>query len=279
MSEVPVNCGHCGEVFSVSDKMMGQSTACPKCKRQVAVLDSSDRPEGVEKLQLRKEEKSSGGKICPSCGAAMAPGVLICSQCGYDTRTGARYLDRPQPSRVLQWVLWGVGAVILVMLLKSCFSGKKEVEILGDGAVSGQQPAVTEAAGSGATGETAAAGMVEGGGTSSNAAVGGSTEMSPENLAKLEAEYREKLTQQLAVTYPMYKPGDAVVLRRVNGQIHRGALKERKAAAVVIVNGGQTNEIPLKVLDRASRLKCDPVFREEIVNFHVQKRAKETAGF
>jgi len=279
MSEVPVNCGHCGEVFSVSDKMIGQSIACPKCKKQVSVLDSSNRPEGVEKLQLRKEEKSSGGNVCPSCGAAMVPGVLICSQCGYDTRTGARYLDRPQQSRVLQWVLWGFGAVILVMLLKSCFSGKEDVQAQGAGAVSGQQSAVTEAAGSGATGETVAAGIADGGRTSLNAAAGGSSEMPPENLAKLEAEYREKLMQQLAVTYPMYKAGDAVVLRRVNGQIHRGELKERKAAAVVIVNGGQTSEIPLKVLDRASRLKCDPAFREEIVNFHVQKRAKETAAF
>ncbi len=279
MSEVPVHCGHCGECFSVSDEMLGQSVACPQCKRQVAVLDSSDCSEGVEKLRLRKAEKTSGDKICPSCGATLAPGALICSQCGYDTRTGARYLDRPQNSRVLQWALWGIGAILLVMFLKWLFLPKdEEVQIQGPGAVSEQQPAET-AATPGPTGETAAVSMVEEGGAVSNEAVGGSTEMPPEDLAKLEAAYREELTQKLAVTHPMYEPGDAVVLRRANGQIHRGALKERKAGVVVIVNGGQTSEIPMKGLDRASRLKCDPVFRAEMVNFHVQKRAKEAAVF
>ena len=77
----------------------------------------------------------------------------------------------------------------------------------------------------------------------------------------------------------MYAPGDAVVLRRVNGMVHRGTLAELKPDAVVVVGGGQTNEIPLKALDRASRLKCDPAFRLQVVDFHVQKRVKDLADF
>ena len=276
MSDIPVNCGHCGNVFSVPEKLAGQSTVCPQCTKQVAVLDSSARSDGAGKLQMKHDKERARDRCCPSCKASMAPEAAICLQCGYDTRTGSQYLDRPQQSRILQWVLWGVGLIILAGLLKTfVFKGGSD-EVQGT-AVSAEQQAA--AAAPAAPGEAAAAQSADGAQTSVTSAVGGPADQPSAEEEKLQAEYREKLMKQLAITYPMYAPGDAVVLRRVNGQIHRGALGELTADAVVVVNGGQTNKIPLKVLDRASRLKCDPAFRAEIVNFHVQKRAKEVVGF
>ena len=281
MSDISVNCSHCGHVFSTPDELAGQSTSCPQCGKQVAVLAAGVRPEGAAKLQMKHDGPMAGGKKCPSCGLTMASEAVICIQCGYDTRTGSQYLDNPQKSRTLQWVLWGFGLIILAGLVKTfVFKGGT-----GEGQETDVPPAlqapvaeISETPGA-TTNETAEAQPATGVQTSLPPAVADATDKSPVDIAKLEVEYRAILNKQLATTYPMYAPGDAVVLRRVNGLVHRGTLAELKPDAVVVVAGGQTNEISLKVLDRASRLKCDPKFRVQIVNFHVQKRVKDLADF
>jgi hypothetical protein len=280
MSDIWVNCSHCGKVFSASNELAGQSTACPQCGKQVAVFASAAH-EGAAKLQVKHEGAIAGGNRCPSCGASMAAEAIICIQCGYDTRTGSQYLDNPQKSRMLQWVLWGFGLIILAGLAKTFVFKGGSVEDR-DMVVSParQAPAVPESAAPTATpGETAAQQPAAGVNTATPPAVVSATNKSPVDIEKLESEYRATLNDQLATTYPMYAPGDAVVLRRVNGMVHRGTLVALKPDAVVVVGGGQTNEIPMKVLDRASRLKCDPAFRVQIVDFHVQKRVKELADF
>jgi DNA-directed RNA polymerase subunit M/transcription elongation factor TFIIS len=277
MSDILVNCNHCGQVFSAPDDMVGQSIACSKCGKQVAIFTSAVRPEEGPKLQIKHDSVISGGKTCPSCGAIMAPEVVICIQCGYDTRTGSQYLDSPRKSNMLQWVLWGFGLLILAGLAKTfVFSGGTRDD---RAAVAPPVQQASATVSSAATAETA------GGTAAAQSATGVQSSVPPvaveatNKIAKLEAEYRVRLNDQLATTYPMYAPGDAVVLRRVNGMVHRGTLAALKPDAVVVVAGGQTNEIPMKMLDRASRLKCDPAFRVEAVDFHVQKRVKELEGF
>ena len=279
MSDVLVNCNHCGHVFSTSDELAGQSIACPQCGKQVVVVPGV-RPEGGARLQMKHDGPITGGKKCPSCGANMAPETVICIQCGYDTRTGSRYLDNPQKARMLQWVLWGFGLIILAGLAKTFMFKERAGEGQETVVPSAQHASVTTApAAPAATGETAVAQPVAGVHTSPPPVAPNVTNKSPEEIAKLEAEFRVTLNEQLATTYPMYAPGDAVVLRRINGLVHRGTLAELKPDAVVVVANGQTNEIPMKALDRASRLKCDPAFRVQIVDFHVQKRVKELADF
>ena len=280
MSDILVNCSHCGHVFPAPGESGGQSLACPQCGKQVAVFATGVRPEGAPKLQVKHGTVITGGKKCPSCGATMAQEAVICIQCGYDTRTGSQYLDSPQKSRTLQWVLWGFGLIILAGLAKTFVfkgsAGGQQAMV----APSTQQSADTAPAAPAATnGETSAAQPVVGVQTALPPAGAAATNKSPVDIAKIEAEYRAKLNEQLATTYPMYAPGDAVVLRRVNGLVHRGTLAELKPDAVVVVAGGQTNEVPMKALDRASRMKCDPVFRSQAVDFHVQKRVKELADF
>ena len=278
MSDILVNCNHCGQVFSTPDEMVGQSLACPQCGKQVAVFASNVRPAGSPKLQLKHDSVISGGKKCTSCGSIMAPEAVICIQCGYDTRTGSQYLDNPQKSRTLQWVLWGVGLIILAGLAKT-FVFKSEVKEVSPPVAASAPQAPVPAVSVAATGETAAVQPVTGVQTAQPSAAAAVTNKSPVDIEKLAAEYRARLTEQLATTYPLYAPGDAVVLRRANGMVHRGTLVELKPAAVVVAGGGQTNEIPMTALDRASRLRCDPSFRVQAVDFHVQKRVKELADF
>src|SRR5665647_521706 len=119
MSDIWINCSHCGQVFSVPNELTGQSVACPQCKKQIAVFASGVRSERAPKLQVKHDSTITGGKRCPSCESTMAPEAVICIRCGYDTRTGLRYLDNPQKSRMLQWVLWGFGLIILAGLTKT----------------------------------------------------------------------------------------------------------------------------------------------------------------
>lgn len=280
MSDIRVNCCHCGQVFSAPDEWAGRSMACPQCGKQIAVPASDIRPEGAPILQVKHDRAITEGKRCPSCEATLPPEVVVCIQCGYDTRTGSRYLDNPQKSRMLQWVLWGFGLIILAGLAKAFLFQGRTGEVQGT-----VTPPVQQAFGASASAadtvanEIAVARPAVGVETALPPVVTDFSNKSPEDIAKLKAEYRATLNEQLGVTYPMYAPGDSVVLRRVNGLIHRGTLAALRSDVVVVVQNGQTNEVSLKELDRASRLKCDPAFRAQVVDFHVQKRVQEFADF
>jgi uncharacterized OB-fold protein len=297
MSDIWVNCSHCGQVFSTPDEMAGQSMACPQCGKQIAVIASGVPSEDAPKLQVKHDNTITGGKRCPYCGATMSAEAVICIRCGYDTRTGVRHLENSNKSRLLQWVLWGFGLIILAGITKTFLlqGGSKEsgrtvmppAQKAPVAAASAMAAATNEAAvkneivatnKTAATNETAAAQPVSGIQTTLPPVVV-STDKSPVDIAKIEADYRATLNQQLGATYPMAAPGEEVILRRSNGLVHRGTLTELKSDRVVVVGNGQTNEIPLKALDRASRLKCDPAFRAQVVDFHVQKRMKDLIEF
>jgi hypothetical protein len=297
MADIWLNCSHCGQVFSTPDKLAGQNIACTQCGKQVAVIASGIRSEGALKFQVKHDNTITGDKRCPYCEATMAAEAVICVRCGYDTRTGLRHLDNPQKSRMLQWILWGFGLVILAGLVKTfLFQGRTSdskrallppikqtlvATALATTPVTNKTAVTNEAMATNktiATNKTPAIHPVAGVQTALPPVVA-SVGKSPMDIAKIGADYRVALKEQLEATYPMYAPGDAVVLRRGNGLIHRGTLAGLKSNAVIVVGNGQTNEIPLKVLDRASRLKCDFAFRAEVVEFHVQKRVKELADF
>ena len=299
MSDIWMNCSHCGHVFSTPDEWTGQSVACPQCKKQIAIFTSGVPSQRAPKLQVKHDSTITGGKRCPSCGSTIAPEAVICIRCGYDTRTGLRYLKNPQKSCMLQWVLWGFGLIILAGLTKTFLlqdrAGKGQGTIMPPAQEAPVAAASTTAAATNkiaatneitatskitTTSKTAAARSVTGIQTTVPS-VAASINQSSAAIAKIDPDsnYRAALNRQLEATYPLYLPGDAVVLRRGNGLIHRGILVERKADAVVVVRNGQTNEIPLKVLDRASRLRCDPTFRARGVDARVQKRMKKPANF
>lgn len=91
----------------------------------------------------------------------------------------------------------------------------------------------------------------------------------------IEADYYAALNRRWRAMYPLYAPGDVVVLRKGNGMVHRGALADLKPDMAFVVEKGQTNEIPLKALDWSSRLKCDPIFRAQEIKFYVEKGLKK----
>ena len=279
MSDIWVNCSHCGQVFSTPDELVGQSIACPQCGKQVAVFASGIRSEGASKFQVKHDNTITGDKRCPYCEATMAAEAIICIRCGYNTRTGLRYLDNSSKVAHASMDPLGIWPDHSGRTGENVFVSKPDRRRPGSrhapratgsrcggfgGCRHDERDRVTNMAvatnETAATNKTAVIQPVTGVQTALPPVVA-SVNKSPVDIAKIEVDYRAALNHQLVATYPLYAPGDAVVLRRGNGMIHRGTLAGLKPDAVVVVKSGQTNEIPLKVLDRASRLKCDPAFR------------------
>ena len=103
-------------------------------------------------------------------------------------------------------------------------------------------------------------------------ATGSATNMTPEELALMEARYLESVTRQTDQYYPFYSVGSTVVIRRVTGLVHRGTIKEFRKESVLLDSDGSAMEVPLATLDQASRLQCDQQFRAQFIAFQVRKR-------
>jgi len=93
----------------------------------------------------------------------------------------------------------------------------------------------------------------------------------PEELAQMEAERRLQLTEQLDQNQPLYRPGEEVELRKANGLVLRGKIKAASATGISIVSEEGEVQVPFVEMDHASRVRCDTVFREKLIEFKVRK--------
>ncbi len=273
MSDIEVQCPHCGTAFTAPDDMGGLLAACPACGKQVTVpLDDEDaRRERSARLQVKKDVVITGGKKCPSCGSTMADGAVVCIECGYDTRSGRRIGERTPPSHLFRWIMWGLGLFILAMLVRSFLNSGSTTELSapveGSPASPTVQVSAVTAPATPAPAETAA----PAGATPSPAAA---QEVAAIDLSKEEANLRVSVKQQLDTKFPIYVRNATVVLRRTNGQVHRGILAEMKTESVILLVNDQKVEVPFKVLDLESRVRCDWQFRKRYIETEVQKRLK-----
>ena len=69
----------------------GKKVRCPRCG--TAFTPPVEAPAEVAPLEVQFEAE----KVCPSCHAAMAPEAILCVQCGFNLRTGAK-LEGPKKS-------------------------------------------------------------------------------------------------------------------------------------------------------------------------------------
>lgn len=282
MPGIHVNCGNCGHSFEVGDDLAGLIAACPGCGTQLSVPLPAGRLQRKPALRVKHEQVVSGGRRCPSCGATMAADAILCVQCGFNVETGESVGARSQRPRVFQWVLWGVGLVILAGLGRALYHQRA-----GSGAAGPQvvPPPVREKA----RPENAAAPQVPAAtavaavqpAVSTQAEAEAKAEMARQEelrlQAKMEQEYRAVLTERVNQRYPVFTLGETSVLRRANGLVHRGVYAGVKQDTVVIFADKQRVEVPLKALDQASRLRCDPLFRKQLIDYQVKKKMAEFA--
>ena len=96
MSDIKFACPQCQQHIQAEAGYSGMEIACPSCGGrmlvpQLATAQSSPSPP-VPPL-------APAGTACPACGAALAPQAILCTQCGYNLRTGQRLPTRSPAGR------------------------------------------------------------------------------------------------------------------------------------------------------------------------------------
>lgn len=242
-------------------------------------------------LQLKKEENASESR-CPSCGAGLPDGAVLCVQCGYDIRSGRR-VDEEAAPRANPLMIAGVALLVAVAvglvawrILASDTStvSTSSVPVVATSApppaaapvpvepvasVPSPGPAVAQS-----TGTVFAVAEVP------TNEVPAPPVLDP---AVVEAEQRVAVIEQLDQMVPLYEAGDEVELRLTNGLVQRGAFVSRSEQALVVqVSSNQTRTLEFILLDRGSRVRSDPQYRTRYIDFHAQQRAqkiiRESAG-
>jgi hypothetical protein len=75
------DCPSCGRTLNVKDEYAGKKARCPGCKE---VLTVPFAPEAAA------PQPAAAASACPSCGARLSEGAVLCVSCGYDLRTGQK---------------------------------------------------------------------------------------------------------------------------------------------------------------------------------------------
>ena len=281
MADIQIQCGNCGSTFDVSEDAAGLIAQCPQCSHEVRIPLPAGGAAGVGKLQVKRDHVITGGKRCPACDATMSDDAVICIHCGFDTRTGLRLeTDNPR-ARMFQMVAKILGVLVVVagawFALKWYSSRWATLPEPMPPPVAAPAAAPEEVVAPAAPTTTmVAAGLVVTQSVvvtqSQASATGSATNMTPEELALMEARYLESVTRQTDQYYPFYSVGSTVVIRRVTGLVHRGTIKEFRKESVLLDSDGSAMEVPLATLDQASRLQCDQQFRAQFIAFQVRKR-------
>jgi len=272
MADIQLQCLGCNKSFLVSDNQAGLLVSCPQCNRQIAVPVPSERLDQAPKLTLRKEATVSGGHICPSCSATMPPGAVLCVECGYDVRKGVRLGETTGWPPYVRWLLAGAGVLIVVMLVKVFLRPQPISEIVAPPpAMPAPALAPTAAPSPEATSPVAPGPVAAPETPAPTEQAATEPGVSEEDLAQLEADYRASLKARLDQQEPMYKAGDAVEFRKVNGVVIRGKLQAVNPDSVVVLREEGEITVLLAELDRKSRVRCDTVFRDTSIEFLVKK--------
>ena len=94
MPDLRFSCPHCQQTIEADPGYAGVELACPTCQGRF-IVPGGPAPEAVASppptpapLTVRQTSTKSSG--CPSCGAALPRGAVLCTQCGYNLATGTR---------------------------------------------------------------------------------------------------------------------------------------------------------------------------------------------
>lgn len=236
-------------------------------------------------LQFKKEEEPPEIR-CPSCGASLPEGSVLCVQCGYDFRSGRR-VDEEVAPRSNPLMIAGVALLVAVAAVLVAW------RILSDGEsvpppVAAPAPVVApappaEPAPVPAAPATTTVAAVEAPVVSNPVAVVEAVVETntvpvepPVDPAVLAGEQRVIVTEQLDQQAPMYQAGDELELRLTNGLVQRGVFVSRTEQNLLIqVGSNQTKVMEFSLLDRGSRVRGDAAYRSRYIEFHVNQRVQK----
>jgi len=87
MSDIKFSCPQCQQHIQAEQAYAGVEISCPACNTRMVVPGTP--------VTIPPPPTAVAGTACPSCGARLASGAVLCTQCGYNVRTGQRMPSRP----------------------------------------------------------------------------------------------------------------------------------------------------------------------------------------
>lgn len=293
MNDIQVTCDVCGQEFDVPADQAGRTVKCVRCEAAVAVpfLDA-EVSEPTPKLRIKRDTPIGGGpiKTCPQCSTKADADAAICVSCGFDFRTGRKLQEAGKSSHAL--VLVGVGVLSLLALGVAIWAVTTILGMLGfigqDETTPAQPPAQEEQAP-----EPIPVERIEEPEDEPVMEPAPVIEEIPEpepidpavleeqkrmeeerkRLAE-EAAVRRRLTDQLDERFPLYRRGDEVELRQLNGFVHRGTLVSVQGKQALVVFEDLRAVVNVEELDRDSRMRIDPEYRRRMIESRTQHELK-----
>lgn len=190
---------------------------------------------------------------------------ITCGRCGFDRRLGRRSLsaEPPRGPRRLRFLLLGgifALAIIVALALQGGFSMDPR-----------KRPQPPEPV---ARIESPAAVATTPSSTDAPFAPAPQTSESPE----LDG-HRETVRAKLDQNRPLYEPGQEIELRTSIGQIKRGILVARLTDRIVMQpKEGGTETVGFSSLDNLTRLRCDPAYRDQYIEYRSRQLAEGFEG-
>jgi hypothetical protein len=234
------------------------------------------------KLQLKHDQADEGQGKCPSCGAAMAEGAVLCVACGFDTRTGRRADDTPPPKHnpvLIASLALVVVAAGVIAVIRATGSGQEAPVPSPIAAPAAPPPAATSPiapppGSAAATNASATNVQVEASVTQVDTSA---PPAEPEvDWTAIEHKQRELAAAQLDKVAPFFEAGQPVELRMTNGIVHRGILRALTDELLTLeIASNDVRQINLSALDRGTRVRADLDFRDRYLDFHAHQRVRE----
>jgi hypothetical protein len=103
---IRAECASCHKRFKADDKLAGRRAKCPQCggiitlpkpqpMEPAAELPAPSSPLDLDDIPIQNEPPPV--QNCPSCNASLSTGAVLCIQCGYDLRKGAKVPTQNAP--------------------------------------------------------------------------------------------------------------------------------------------------------------------------------------
>jgi len=262
MAELMVHCYHCRQPFSVPEGSEGESFDCPHCRARNLIPQRKPTSADADAALQRR---------CPNCQASMPAHAVFCIRCGFDLRTKTTYHDLARKNLLMQRLLSALGVLIAIGLVVT-FVRRPAPEPVAPAPLAAppllpaESPAETapQAAPPPAVDEAPAPAPQE-------FAEEPPPSPEPEETALPLEELRSTLAAELDRREPLYRSGEAVVLYRTSGQVHRGAFAGITGEEVILRVGDLESRVPLQALDRRTRARVDPEYRQRLIDARAEQ--------
>jgi DNA-directed RNA polymerase subunit RPC12/RpoP len=269
MTDKPITCSYCGYTFIPRTDTEDSPPQCPACGKRLFPRDEAPQNATDAAIGLQESDDVLHQRLCPACGAELHARNTSCPWCGYDLKnTPSVTTGETAVSSRFRWVfalllgitvaVLGVAAYQLLVQQGAEFTPSTEIEI--DESFTPTEAQTNEMAGF----ETDIVMEEEVEAT-----------FTKQELAEMEKLFRKKLAIELNKRYPLFERDSEIKLYKKNGQVLRGRFLGVKYGVVVLSRDKESQETKVEELDKISRVRVDKKYRQQIIDYQVNKRMQK----